>query len=441
MVYGMEANSNDVINIPGSQKMDSPIRKVFSNRNFRLLWIGQGMSLIGDQFSMIALPWLVLLMTGDPMALGIVLALIGIPRAVFMLVGGALTDRFSQRSIMLVSDALRLVLTAALAFIIFSGNIQLWTLYAYALAFGTVSGFFMPASNSMVPRIVKKEELMAGNSIIQGTSQLSVFIGPLLAGGLIALFSNGFATIGGISPSMSGIGLAFSIDALTFVISVATLWMMKVNSPDAPGSGSILSSIKEGIMYVAHTRDILLMFVIIALLNFLFSGPLLVGLPIIANSRLSEGAAAYGMLISAFAIGNLIGLLGSSAIKIKPGLLGPLAIVIIGVFGVGLAAIGFIYSMWIGAGILILLGLLNGYLSIVLITMLQKRTPSDMLGRLMSLVMFAGVGLVPISQALSGALMKVSIEGVFVGCGALILVIAVVASLFKEVRTLGIDTP
>ena len=419
--------------------MESPVRKVFSNRNFRLLWIGQGMSLIGDQFSMIALPWLVLLLTGDPMALGIVLALIGIPRAIFMLVGGALTDRFSQRSIMLVSDMLRLALTAALAFIIFSGNIQLWILYAYALAFGTVSGFFMPASNSMVPRIVKKEELMAGNSIIQGTSQLSVFIGPLLAGGLIAYFSSSSTTIGSISPSVSGIGLAFAIDVLTFIISVATLWMMKINSPNAAGTGSILTSIKEGIMYVARTRDILVMFTIIAFLNFLFSGPLLVGLPIIANSRLSEGAAAYGMLISAFAIGNLIGLLGSSAIKIKPGNLGPLAIVIIGIFGVGLAAIGFIYSTWIGAGILILLGILNGYLSIMLITLLQKRTPSDMLGRLMSLVMFAGVGLVPISQALSGALLKISIEGVFVGCGILILAIAVMAALSKEVRNIGIE--
>jgi MFS family permease len=215
--------------------------------------------------------------------------------------------------------------------------------------------------------------------------------------------------------------------------------MMKVNSPGAAGTGSILSSIKEGIMYVAHTRDILIMFVIIALLNFLFSGPLLVGLPIIANGRLSEGAAAYGILISAFAIGNLIGLLGSSAIKIKPGLLGPLAIVIIGVFGFGLAAIGFIYSTWIGAGILITLGIMNGYLSILLITLLQKRTPQDMMGRLMSLVMFAGVGLVPVSQALSGALLKISIEGVFVGCGILILVIAVMAALSKEVRNIGVE--
>ena len=98
---------------------------VLSNRNFRLLWIGQSTSLIGDQFTMIALPWLVLLLTGDPLVLGIVLALEGIPRAIFMLLGGAITDRFSQRSVMILSDLARILLTLAIVLMIFSGNIQL----------------------------------------------------------------------------------------------------------------------------------------------------------------------------------------------------------------------------------------------------------------------------------------------------------------------------
>jgi MFS family permease len=435
-------NSNDIQNIPGGQKLESPARKVLGIRNFRLLWIGQGLSLIGDQFMMIALPWLVLLMTGDSLALGFVLALIGIPRAIFMLVGGALTDRFSQRSIMLASDILRLALIALLAMIVFAGSIQIWMLYVFALAFGTVSGFFLPASNSMVPRIVNNEELMVGNSIIQGTSQLSVFIGPLLAGGLLALFSTGSSTASGTSaPIMFGIGLAFAVDAFTFLVSVATLWLMKVSKPQeaAAGAGNILSSIKDGLAFVVKTPSILVMFAIIAMLNFLFSGPVLVGLPVIANSRMTEGAAAYGVLMAAFAIGNLGGIIGSSAIKIKPNKLWLLYVAMIGAFGLGMAAIGFIYSMWIGSAILFLLGLMNGYISILLITQLQKRTPPDMMGRLMSLVMFAGTGLVPISQALAGALLKISIEGVFVGCGILILGIAVMAALSKEVRNIGTE--
>src|SRR5690349_5634334 len=91
------------------------MQSVISNRNFRLLWLGQGASLLGDQFYLIAAPWLVLKLTNDPLALGAVLALAGIPRAVFMLAGGAITDRYSPRAIMLVSDILRLGLTAGMA--------------------------------------------------------------------------------------------------------------------------------------------------------------------------------------------------------------------------------------------------------------------------------------------------------------------------------------
>src|SRR5262252_6371095 len=96
-------------------KRANPMSQVLAHRDFRLLWLGQTASLIGDQFYLIALPWLVLRLTGDPLALGAVLALAGVPRAVFMLVGGAVTDRFSPRWIMLLSDIVRLALVAALA--------------------------------------------------------------------------------------------------------------------------------------------------------------------------------------------------------------------------------------------------------------------------------------------------------------------------------------
>src|SRR5664279_6485071 len=93
----------------------NPMAAVFSLRDFRLLFSGATTSMLGDQFALIATPWLVLKMTGDPLALGIVLALEGIPRAIFMLLGGAITDRISPRLIMLISDAIRFVLTVLMA--------------------------------------------------------------------------------------------------------------------------------------------------------------------------------------------------------------------------------------------------------------------------------------------------------------------------------------
>ena len=109
-------------------KEKNSLRNVFSIRDFRLLFAGVSTSLLGDQFTLIATPWLVLQLTGDPVALGTVLALEGIPRALFMLFGGAITDRFSPRIIMLASDIARLILAGLMTAVVFTGIVQLWML-------------------------------------------------------------------------------------------------------------------------------------------------------------------------------------------------------------------------------------------------------------------------------------------------------------------------
>jgi len=405
---------------------------LFKNRNFILLWLGQGTSLIGDQFNMIALPWLVLQLTGDSVALGLVLALMGIPRAIFMLVGGALTDRFSQRTVMLASDIGRLVLTAALAGLILYGHVEMWMLYAYALAFGTISGIFLPASSSIVPKLVTRDELQTGNSLVQGTSQLSLFIGPVLAGAVIAFFA-----AGGAKSAMEGIGLAIAIDALTFVVSVATLWLMKVDAGNTAKNDDIIGSIREGIVFVFGDPTLRALFVVLAAVNFLFVGPFLVGVPVIANDRLVEGAAAFGLLMSAYGGGNLAGILASMSIKPKPSITGYLTMGIIALFGIGIIIVGSITSTWIGCIVMAILGIFNGFLAIMLITMLQKIAPMAMMGRLMSLAMLASTGLVPVSQALSGFLIKYGVGELFAACGLLIIVMAAGMLLLPEIRGIG----
>ena len=123
-----------------AQKPVNPLRV----RDFRLLWIGESVSLLGDQFYLIALPWLVLQMTGSALALGTVLALASIPRALFMLIGGAFVDRFSPRSVMFASNLIRMILVGLLALLVLMGSIQLWMLYVLALAFGTADAFYLP---------------------------------------------------------------------------------------------------------------------------------------------------------------------------------------------------------------------------------------------------------------------------------------------------------
>jgi MFS family permease len=412
--------------------------KILKNYNFRLLWIGQGTSLLGDQFFLIALPWLVLKLTNDPLALGIVLALIGIPRAVFMLVGGAVTDKYSPRVIMLVSDVMRLVLTILLAVMILTGWLQLWTLYVLALIFGTISGFFSPASGAMVPLLVKPEELTISNSIYQGTSYLSSFIGPVLAGGLIALFAHAKTAQSG--AEMTGIAVAMLVDAFTFLVSVGTLVLMRwqgIMKPQAKVAGNILASIKEGIAHLWHDDLLRTMFILMLVANFLFVGPMLVGIPVLADTRLTGGAAAYGTVMGGFGGGNILGiLLTNSLLQVVGKRLGIFMVVVIATFGLGLGLMGIVSSTLVAFMILLIVGLGNGVLEITMITFLQRKTPKEMLGRVMSLVMLAGIGLVPISQALTGAFIKLSLTGLFVGAGILMLLVTVWLALQPLTRTI-----
>jgi MFS family permease len=396
------------------------MRNVFSIRDFRLLFAGVSTSLLGDQFTLIATSWLVLQLTDDPVALGTVLALEGVPRALFMLFGGAITDRFSPRIIMLVADIVRFVLVAMMTAVIFTGMIQLWMLYLFSLGFGLIAGFAVPAGNSIVPMIVKEEDLQAGNSLVMGVGQLVGFIGPVVAGILIGNFSD----------SLFGIGLAFGIDAITFAISALALSLMRQggglsSAARAQEDETVWASILAGLRYLWQDEALRLMFLVIAAINFLFVGPMLVGIPVLANQRLAEGAVAFGMLMSGFAGGNLVGLVLAGTLPRPSGrMIRRLLIALLVTFGTVLGLIGFIQSTWVDFALMVLLGLGNGYVTIILFTSMQNRTPKTMMGRIMSLLTLSSIGLVPVSQALSGTIIAVNLTLLFVLAGVLIVVVA-----------------
>ncbi len=418
----------------------SSIQKLFHNRNFSLLWAGQSISLLGDQFEMIAVPWLVLKLTNDPLALGSVLALSSIPRAVFMLLGGAISDRFSARTIMLISDVVRLALAAALAAAVLTGLVQTWMLYAFALCFGLVSGFFAPAASSMLPHIVDKEDLQTGNALVGGAGQLTTFLGPVLAGGLIALFAaSGSASEANTTVGMTGIALALALDAFSFLASIATLLKMRVlKAPQAAAAETVLASIRSGIRYAVRDSTLKVFLVVVAAANLFLMGPMLVGVPVLAQLRLEGGAAAYGLIMSALGGGSLLGiLLAGSLPRPRGSQMIFLLVAVLVSFGAALVSLPFITSTWLDFAILLVTGVCDGYLSITAITMLQQRTPADMIGRVMSLVMFANVGLAPISQTVSGALLKLNLDGLFIGAGILMVLLAVWALLSPDVRSLG----
>jgi hypothetical protein len=189
---------------------------------------------------------------------------------------------------------------------------------------------------------------------------------------------------------------------------------------------SIFASILTGMKYLWNDRALRLVFLVVVAVNFLFIGPLLVGIPVLANRYLPGGAVAFGLLVSALAGGNLAGYLLAGQLP-RPGgklmkyfLLGGLA-----AFGVIIGSLGFIRSTEVDFVLMILLGLGNGYLIILALTWIQARTPKEILGRTMSTLMLSTTGLSPVSQAISGAAIKGDLVVLFAVAGALIFLVPV----------------
>ncbi|MEV6682899.1 MFS transporter [Streptomyces erythrochromogenes] len=268
-------------------------------RGFRWLAVGAGASLLGDQFSLIAMPWLVLRLTESPLALGLTFALEGVPRALFMLLGGAVTDRVSPRRVMQVTAAVRGLITALLALAVTTGTVQMWMVLVASALFGITAGFAVPAENSIVPRLVPADDLQAGNSVIMGLGQLAAFIGPSAAGALIGAFSHG----------LTGVAVALAIDTTTFAVCLLALHRIRVPHHHTPAEGSLMASTAAGVRHVWNDTALRAVFIVLAVVNFLVIGPLMVGIPLLADRRLHEGSLAFGLLMAAFALGNLVGYL------------------------------------------------------------------------------------------------------------------------------------
>lgn len=401
-------------------------------RNFRLLWIGEGISLLGDQFYMIALPWLVLSLTGNALAVGTVMAMAGIPRALFMLLGGALTDRFSPRKLMISSNLARMILTGLLAALVLTNLIELWMLYALALLFGLADAFFFPAQTSIVPALVDKDQLQQGNAIIQGTAQLSLFIGPVLAGAAISLLDVGS------SHSTSGLALAFALDSLSFLASITMLSLMRIenaNTRAQKAEAGVIASIREGLLYVRNDATLKLVFSITMGLNLLINGPFAVGVPVVARTRFPEGAAAFGLIMSLFGGGALLGTVLAGVLP-KPSnkRLGTVSLSVLSTMGIGLAVIGFAPTMYIAASATLVMGSASGYANILMITWLQRKVAAEMTGRIMSLVMFAAIGLNPVSTALAGILIGLNAAVLLVCAGILMTLFTLSAAFSPTVR-------
>lgn len=392
---------------------------------FRNLWIGATLSLLGDQFFLVALPWLVLRLTGSSLALGTILMAAAIPRAALMLVGGAVTDRFSPRNVLIATGVVRIILVATMAALTGLEAIRLWQIYVLACAFGVVDAFSFPASTALLPSLVRPEQYAAADSMLEGSAQLSTMFGPAPAG---------------LAIKHWGVATAFWIDAVSFLGPVvALLWV-----PDRPRQpvaqatlpqSNVLQSITDGLRYVLQDRALRLLFVVSAVLNLAVAGPLAVGLAAMASFRFGS-AAAYGIMLSCFEGGAMAGMLLSGALQ-KFAHRGWSLTALTFATGLSLIGLAVVNRLIAVAVVLAFMGLCSGFVNIQIMSWIQARVAPDMLGRLMSVLMFSALGLTPVSFVLAGAVAEAHLAALYLAAGAIVLIAGFALLLTSPTKAFG----
>jgi hypothetical protein len=397
---------------------------VFSSGSFRKLWVATALSLFGDFFSYIALAWLVLQLTGSSLALGTVLVVQAVPRALLMVVGGALADRLSARLTMLGSMGLRAVFVAPLAVLVITGRVQMWEVYGISVVLGIVGAFFMPARTSILPKVVTDHELEPGNAVLNVTGQASIIVGPVLGGLIVSAF---------------GVGWAFAGDAACFAIGfLFVLWLpaaSRASSGAIHPDGGIGGQIAAGFRYAWANIGIRVTLIVIAIIDFGANGAIGVGLPTLAHGRFAAGAGGLGILLGAWGVGATAGALGAGFVA-PPKRFGWLIVLLCAWLGIGMCAVGLVPSLVPAALLMAYSGVGTGVVNTYGISWLQRRTDSAMQGRVMSLVMLASIGLTPVAYAVSGAIAEVNPTLLFLIAGGMMLLCAAGTAASRSVRSL-----
>jgi len=388
-----------------------PMWRALDIRDFRLLWASEAVSLVGDQFQLIALSWLVISLTGSGLALGTVLIAVAVPRAVLLTPFGVLADRQPTRGLMLVAHLGRGAIVALIALLVVAGMATIPVLVILGVLFGVVDAIYLPAQQAFLPRAVSADRLPSANALLQGTLQLASVVGPPLAGVAIAL---------------TGTGIAFGVDAASFVIAAGLIGLISTGTAVAAvHHESFGDALRAGFAYVAGDPAIRTLMLVALVLNFALNGPADVGMAWLAQNRFDAGPTGLGVMAAGFAAGALAGtLLAGNARLDRQG-----RIVVGGVVlsGLAIAAVGLLD--WLPGVVMAMaaVGVAIGYVNVVVISWLQARVDPVLVGRVMSLVMLMGFGISPLSIGVAGVLIDIDATALFVGSGVIVLAAALLA--------------
>ncbi|MDQ4109180.1 MAG: MFS transporter [Actinomycetota bacterium] len=364
------------------------ILKPLRHRDFRLLWTGMTASLIGDGIFLVSLAWQVYELSNAPTALSIVGVAMTVPQIVFLLVGGVLSDRFDRRRVMIAADALRAISVAILGVLSITGTLELWHVLIVAASFGAGTAFFGPAFDAIVPQLVPSADLNQANSLDQFVRPAGArMLGPAVGGWLIAA---------------GGPGIAFLIDAGTFVLSIACVALMRSRALDRTEQHrSAFQDVREGFRFVRSRVWLWGTFLAATLAYLIFWGPSEVLLPFILKNHMHGSASDLGFILALGGVGAMFAaiVMGNREMPRRhiTFMYGVWTISTVAIAGYGLAS--FPWQLMVASFVF---NALEGAGTIVWATTKGRLVPARLLGRVSSFDWFISTGLVPVSFALTG---------------------------------------
>jgi MFS family permease len=336
---------------------DSLLRNV----RFLRLWVGQGISFVGDAVSMVALVVLIAQITGSASAVGGALVARLVPTLASPLVG-VLADRLNRRAILVASDLARAILITGVIF-----TRDLVVLYILVFLIGLARTFFNPTVRAAFPSVVGEGDLTRANSLVSGTYSLSITVGPALGGLLVATV---------------GVNAAFLLDAVTFLISAALLSLIALPRPQVSGDESFIRELRFGFVYLIGA-GVPLAIVVGDFLTVLTTDVTIPAEVFLAKETFGVGDAGYGLLVSLWGVGMVVGstLMAVLGDRVK---LIPLYFLGIFVWALALTGTGLSPTFALALGALTVAGISNSIENVVTDTILQKRVPDALLGRVFS---------------------------------------------------------
>jgi MFS family permease len=359
----------------------------FRSRDFRLLWMGQAISLVGDGAFIVALGWRVTDLTGDVKSLGFVLSLHSLAMLTTLLWGGVLADRHSRRLLMIVSDLARGAVLVAFVVVEATGRLSLPVLLVLAVLYGFGDGFFYPAFGGIVPLVVDDPLLASANSWINIARQGSTVIGPAVAAGLY-----GFA----------GPTSVWGVDAVSFAASALLLLRTRPRALQPEARQGAWRELAAGFRYVVSVPWLWTGIAAATVILMVAMAPYTALLPSLVRQQYHRGVGSYGLLFSLMAAGMVAGsLLWARAHPRRHRVL--ISFLAFAINDVGMIVVA--VSPWyeLAAAAVVWRGFWIGVALSAWSTLLTELVPGNLLSRVVSLDVFGSFALTPIGFALAGA--------------------------------------